>query len=132
MHRDVGGQEGQAIGQLEAALVQAAAGAHAGNAESRLVDQLQGKAGFDPLGGPARPAAEQVPGPQAEQLGGEQPQPDEIIADLVGQELTDSAFQAAGIAGDHGDAGLGRPSRQRLRLARLIPIEFFFEGRLVR
>ena len=132
VHRQIGGQEGEAVGQLESALVQAAAAAHAGDTQGRLVDQLQGKAGLYPLGGLARPAAQQVPGSQAEQLGSEQPQADGIVAHLVGQELTDAALKAAGIAGHHSRARLGHPGGQRLRLAGTIPIEFFFEGRLVR
>ena len=131
-HRQIGGQEGQTVGQLESALVQATPGAHTGDTQGRLVDQLQGEAGLDPLGGLARPAAQQVPGSQAEQLGSEQPQADGTVAHLVGQELTDLPFEAAGIAGQYSHARLGRPGGQRLWLAGTTPIEFFFEGRLVR
>ena len=42
------------------------------------------------------------------------------------------ALKAAGIAGHHSRARLGHPGGQRLLLAGTIPIEFFFEGRLVR
>ncbi len=132
MDRDIGGQEGETVGQLEPPLVEATPGAYARAAQRRLVNQLQGQPGLNPLGGLASPAAEQVPGSQAEQLGGQEPEADRTVADLIGQELTNLPLDAAGIAREHGRARLGGPSGNRLGLAGTISIEFFFEDRLAR
>ena len=49
MNSDVGGQEGESIGQFEAPLAQAAGVAQAGQAQRRLMDQLQGQTWLDTL-----------------------------------------------------------------------------------
>ena len=64
----VAGEERQAVGQLEDPLVQCAAVPQPGAAQRRLMDQLQRQAWSHILGALSRPAAHQVPGPQAEQF----------------------------------------------------------------
>ena len=59
----VGGKERQAVGQLEDVLVQAAAEPQAGDAERRLVDELQSQPRLDAFGAFLGPAAHQIPGP---------------------------------------------------------------------
>ena len=93
------------------------------------MDELKRQAGLDPRGGAPGPAEQQIPGAQAEVLGDEQPQAQGGAADLIGQELSDAALEAAGVArlGAALRAGaLGLDGGIRIGLA---AIEFFFEGR---
>ena len=101
--------------------------AYAGDAQSGLVDPLQGQAWLDGRPALACPGADQVPGAQTQMLGRQQPQADHGAADLVGQQLTHAPFDA-GRVGRLGpllplralgldDGALGPK-----------PIEFFFAG----
>ncbi len=69
----IGGKEWQAIGQLKDVLVQAAAQPQASDTEGRLVDELQSQSRLDSFGTLPGPAADQVPGTQAQQFRGQQP-----------------------------------------------------------
>jgi hypothetical protein len=73
MDGDIGGEKGEPIGQLEAALPQTASVADAGEAEGGFVDQLQSEAWLDADARTSGPAAEQVPSAEAEMFGDEQP-----------------------------------------------------------
>ncbi len=127
---DIGSDKGKSIGQLEAALPQAAAFADAGDAEGGFVDQLQSESRFDAGAGAPGPAAEQVPSAEAEMFGDEQPQADEIAAEAVGEGLANAGFDGGGVAraapadifGGMGFDGWDRSVRPE-------PKEFFFEGR---
>jgi hypothetical protein len=125
-------QEGQAVGQLEDVLVHCAAVPQAGGAQSRFVDQLQRQAWLDPIGPLRGPRADQVPGTQPEQFGGQQPNASQVSHDLVGEELAHAAFDASWVAGDGGRPGLGGLHFQRWLGVRAVSIEFFFEGRTPR
>lgn len=106
--------------------------AHAGGTQGGFMHQLQGQARLDLGAGLTTPAAQQVPGAQAQMLGQQQPQPDQIAGDLVGQQLTDAAFQAGGIAGFTARAFLGALGVDgELTLGPAL-VEFFFEGRSLR
>ena len=103
----VAGEERQAVGQLEDPLVQGAAVPQPGAAQRRLVDQLQRQARFHALRALSGPAAHQVPGPQAEQLGDQQPDAGQVSHDLVGEELSHAVLDAPWIARDGLGALLG-------------------------
>ncbi len=126
------GQEGQAVEEFKAALAQGALPTNAGEAQRGFVHQLHRQARFHAIGGPVGPGAQEVPGAQAKVLGNQPPQADEIAADLVGQQLTNAPFEAAGIAGFGFDARGGALGFQRRGLGvRTIAVEFFFAGRIV-
>ena len=125
----VAGEERQAVGQLEDPLVQRAAMPQPGAAEGRLVDQLQRQPrphAPRPLPGPA---ADQVPGPQAEQLGDQQPDAGQVPHHLVGEELPHAVLDAPRVARDGLGAGLTRPGLDGRLRPRAVAVEFFFEGR---
>ena len=69
----IGGKEREAVGQFKNVLVQAAAQAQAGDAECRFMDELQSQSRLHVFGPFSRPIAYQVPRPQPQQFGGEQP-----------------------------------------------------------
>ena len=126
------GNEGQAIGQFETrAVVQGAVGTDTFGADRRLVNHLQGQTWLDALGGLSGPTAQQIPGPQTQVFGCQQPDAGQVPADFVGQPLADGPFQTARIA----RLGLVVFARAtglegRLIFVRTILIEFFFEGRI--
>ena len=128
----VAGEKRQAVGQLEDPLVQGAAVPQSGAAQRRLVNQLQRQAWSHALRALSGPAAHQVPGPQAEQLGDEQPDAGQVSHDLVGEKLSHAVLDAPRITRD----GLGaipvRPDLDGRLRARAVAIEFFFEGRTSR
>ena len=128
----VAGEERQAVGQLEDPLVQGAAVPQPGAAQRRLVDQLQRQARPHALRALSRPAAHQVPGPQAEQFGDQQPDAGQVSHDLVGEELSHAVLDAPRVARDGLGALLGGPDLDRRLRARAVAIEFFFEGRTPR
>ena len=89
------GDKRQAIDQLEtAAVMQRAISANPAGADGGLVNQLQRQTRLDALTRLTRPAAQQIPSAQAQVLGDQQPDPGEVAADLVGQPLTHTAFDA--------------------------------------
>lgn len=123
----VADDEGEAIGQLKAALAEGATAAETVVAEGGFVEQLEGDPGLKGLRGLTGPAAEQIIGAEPQVFGDEQPEADEIAGDLVGQQLSDVALQAGGIAGLvppplFGALGL---DGQRRSLG-MIPVEPFF------
>ena len=131
MHGLVGGDKGEPIGQLKALLRQCAPVAQAGGAQRRLVDQLKSESRLDTSAILLAPATEQVPGPQAQMLWGQQPKADQIAIDLVGQQLTDTAFEADGISGFALGAFLGTLGFDSRFRVGTIAMEFFFEGQTV-
>jgi len=93
MDSNVASHKGQAIGQLEAAVLQGLALADAGQTQGCLMDQLQGQAGFDAGARLPAPATEKIPGPQAQVFGDEEPEADQITGDAVSQSLADTVLQ---------------------------------------
>jgi len=132
MDSHVAGEERQAVGQLENPLVQGAALPQSGAAQRRLMDQLQRQAWSHMLGALPGPAAHQVPGPQAQQLGDEEPDAGQVSHGLVGEKLSHPALDAPGITGDGLGALAVGPHLDRGLRARAIAVEFFFEGRTPR
>ncbi len=127
------GQKGQAVEQFKAALAQGALAADAGQTQRRLMHQLHRQARLDAVGAPAGPGVQEIPGAQTKVFGDQQPQADEITADLVGQQWTNTPFEAARIAGLGFDAGGGALGLQARGFGvRAIAVEFFFVGRIVR
>jgi hypothetical protein len=132
MHGHVRSEEGKAVGQAEDSVAQAAVKPQTGKAKSGLVDELQGQAWFNALGTTVGPTTEEVPDPQAEHLGDEQPKACEVAGDLVRQELPHAGLDAAWITGHGlapGLAGLCFDGRLRMWA---VTIEFFFEARIPR
>ena len=83
---------------------------------------------LDVLPAPPRPATEEIPSTQAEQLGDEQPEADQVTGNFIGQALANAAFQALGIRRHRLDSDLAGLRDNRLRDG-AVAIEFFFEGR---
>ena len=104
--------------------------ADAGQTQGGFMHQLQGQTRFDLFGGRLGPAAQQVPGSQAQVLGHQQPDADLIAGDFVGQQLTDLPLQALRI-GRLGALTLGSAlGEQRGQRGLVIKrVEFFFAGR---
>ena len=130
MHGLVAGDERQPVGHLEAFLAERAAGPQMAAAQGGLVDDWQGQARRQFLRAGLRPAAEQVPGAQAQGLGHPPPDPHLVAGDLVGQPLTDLPLQA-GRVGRFGAPTLGGAlgqNGQRWGLG-IKGVEFFFAGR---
>ncbi len=63
------------------------------------MNQLHRQTWLDAFTRLAGPAAQQVPGSQPQVFGQKQPEAGEIAADLVGQALADTAFDAQRITG---------------------------------
>ena len=128
MDGDIGRQPRQAVDQFEAVLTEGPFLAHAGRTQGGFVDQLQGQPRFGPRRLPAGPTAQQIPGAQPQMFGNQQPQPDQITGDLVGQQLPHAAFEAGRVRRFQLRAGRGAlrlDGGERLRTL----IEFFFGGR---
>jgi hypothetical protein len=126
----VGGHEGQAIGQFKAFLREGAPLAIGTQTHGRFIYQVQGQAWFGPLGRLARPRAEQVPGAQAQVLGQEQPNTELIAGDFVSQHLAILSFQAFGIGGGATLFLAGALGLHELgRVGGIKGVEFFFAGR---
>jgi hypothetical protein len=90
----IGSDKGQAVEEFEALLGEGAGGTEVHDAQGGLVHELQGQAGGEVGGGGAGPAAEQIPGSQAQVFGQQQPEANQIAGNLIGQELADAAFEA--------------------------------------
>ena len=103
-----------------------------GAAQRRLMNQLQRQAWSHTLGALSRPAAHQIPDPQAEQLGNKQPDTGQVSHGLVSKELSHTVLDAPRITRDEFGALPGRSHLDRLFRARAVAIEFFFEGRTPR
>ncbi|MCX6872460.1 MAG: hypothetical protein NTW21_01430 [Verrucomicrobia bacterium] len=130
MNGGIGGHEGHSVGQLEAIPGQGAAVAEGALAHGRLVDQMEGQAGFDPFGRLVAPPPQQTPGAQAQMLGDEQPDAGLVARNLVGEQLSDVALQTGGVGGLRAFLAPGALGLHHLkRLGRVKGVEFFFEGR---
>ena len=93
----IGDDKGQAVEEFEALLAEGAGAAKVHHSERGLMHELQGEAGGKVGGGRPGPGGEQVPGSQAQVLGRQQPEADQIAGNLIRQELADAAFEAVGI-----------------------------------
>lgn len=126
----IGGNKWQAIGQFEALLGKGALVTIGTQTHSSLVHQMQSHPRFDPIAGLATPCAQQVPCTQPEVLGDQKPGANLIAGDLIGEQLTHVALDAAWV--DSLKAGLAsralgvdkRPGQRRIKC-----VEFFFEDR---
>jgi hypothetical protein len=132
VHSDITGQKGKPIGQFEALLTQGAALADAGGTKGCFMHELQGETRLDAFGGLSGPALQQVPGSQTEMFGDQEPETDQVAADLVGQELTHAAFDAERIARLGPGACGGALGLERWFGFRTVAIEFFFVSRTLR
>jgi hypothetical protein len=132
VHSDITGQKGKPIGQFEALLAQGAALTDAGGTKGRLMHELQGEPRLDAFAGLSRPALQQVPGSQAEMFGDQEPETDQVAADLVGQELAQAAFDATRIARLGSDACGSALGLEKGFGIRTVAIEFFFVSRTLR
>ena len=130
MNCPITGDKGQAVGHFKALLAEGAFMALASDAQGGFVDQLQGETRFDFGSVFTGPSPQQVPGSQAQMLGDQQPDADEVAQYLVAEQLSDCPFDAARISrfGPTGFFGalcvnqtwIGSGERN---------VEFFFEGR---
>jgi hypothetical protein len=93
----VGGDEGQAVGQFKALLGKGAPLAVGAQTPGRFIDPVEGQARLDSVGRQAGPGAHEVPGAQAQVLGQQEPDADLIARNLIGQDLADLPLQALGI-----------------------------------
>ena len=129
MQGAVGGQPGPPIEQFKALVAQGTVGPHGAPAEGRFMDQVEGQAWGQGFFG-AGPGAQQIPGAQAQVFGDEPPETQQAAGDLIGQCLTDLAFDAGGVAGLETDPLTGALGGQgRGRVLGVEEAEFFFEGR---
>ena len=129
VHRGIRRQERKSIEDLEAAEGQTPSLADPLEAQGRLVDQLHGQSRLEPHSGLSRPTAQQVPRAQPEVFRNQQPQAHRGVTDLVGESLSDAAFEADRIAvglTNHLTADLGRDLFGGP--ARPAAVEFFFAG----
>ncbi len=128
----VSGDEGETVDQFETLLAQRACLPNAGDAQRGFMDQLQGESRMDLLGWLLRPAAEQIPGAQAEVLGHEQPKSQEVGRDFVGQQLPHAALDASGITRLEPCAKQGALGFDGRFSCRSVAMKFFFEVRSLR
>lgn len=127
----IGRQEGQSVGQFKTFVPQRTILAQARPAKRGFVHQVQGQArSHGAVRRIARPGSQQIPGAQTQMLGHQQPQPQEIARNFIGQTLAHLTFQT-------GRVGLfealtfagplnGNEWRRVLGVER---VEFFFAGR---
>ena len=126
----VGGNKGQAVGQLESFLRERAAMTVGTQTQGRFVDQVQAQTGFHPLGRLAAPAQQEVPGSQAQVLGEQQPDADLIAGDFIRQQLPHLPLQTGGVGGCGALLRYGSLHLDILgRMGRVKGVEFFFAGR---
>jgi len=74
----VGGNEGQAVGQLKTFLGERTALAVGAQTHGGFIDQVQSQTRLDPVGRQAGPGAQEIPGAQPQVLGQQQPNADLI------------------------------------------------------
>jgi hypothetical protein len=98
------------------------------HAPSCLVAQWQCPAWLETRGGVASPTAEEVPGPQAEGFGDEEPEADHGATDLVGEELSHATFEARGVARCGCGPLLGAMGCNRGLRLRMRAMQLFFAG----
>ncbi len=129
---DIGSQEGQTIGQLEATVRQSPLLAQARQAQRRLMDELQCQPRLD--GGPRlpTPATEEIPCSQTQVFGDKEPDADQVTTDAVGQGLANAIFDGSGVAGAQtpsASRGSGLNSRNN---AGTTFMQFFLAGQIRR
>ena len=131
MHGPIGGQKGQAVGQLKALMAQRAVGAEGGAAEGCFVNQMQSQArGQGVIGQLAGPGAQQIPGAEAKMFGDQQPHSQEIARNSISQKLADLTFHAGGVGLLEALSFAGAlGGQQRGWVFGVEGVEFFFEGR---
>ena len=128
----IGSKVREAVGRLKDALVQATPQAQTGDAECRLMNELQSQSRLDLFGSFARPVAYQVPRPQPQQFGSQQPRADQVSHGLVGENLPHPVLDALRVSWlEFGASFTGLGFQRGLRF-RAVAIEFFFEGRIPR
>jgi hypothetical protein len=132
MNRWIAGDKREPIGQFKAFLGERAPVAQATRTERGFMDQLQRQSGLNTGPVPCCPTTEQIPGAQTQVLWNQQPQTDQIAIDLIGQQLTDSAFNAGGVGGLCFGAFFGPLGFDGELSTGTVTMEFFFEGRTVR
>ena len=126
----VGGNEGQAVGQLKTFLGKRAPLAVGAQTQSGFIDEMQSQTWLDSLGGQAGPGAHEVPSAQTQVLGQQKPNADLIARNFVGQSLADPSLQAFGIGGDRTLLLAGALGLDELRrVGGIKGVEFFFAGR---
>ena len=131
VHSRVTDHKRQSVSHFEALLTQGALVPFAGNAKSGFVDQLECHPGFYLTGRFAGPAAQQVPGAQAQVFGSQEPDTNQVAGDLVAQELPDLPFDAAAITGLKATRGFCSLRFDAWRRGRGKPkMEFFFGDRI--
>ena len=94
----VGGDQGQAVGDLKTLLTEGAALAHPADAQSGLRHPRERQGRFHRWAWTPRPATEQIPGAQAQMFGKQQPQAQWIARNFIGQPLARLPLQAFGIS----------------------------------
>ena len=126
----VTGDEGQPVGHFKAFLAEGASAAQIAVTQGRFVDDLQGQSWCQFLRAGLGPAAEQVPGSQAQVFGHQQPDADLVAGDLVGQQLPDLPLQALRVGGFSPLTLGGALGENGCRRGLGIKgVEFFFAGR---
>jgi hypothetical protein len=99
-------------------------------AQRRFVNQLQGQPRPDGSARLPSPATEKIPGSQAQVLGNEEPDADQVATDAVGQRLANAVFDGGGVAGTQTAAASGGRGLDGRDNAGTTFIEFFFAGRI--
>ena len=126
----VGGDEGQAVGQLKTFLGERAPLAVGAQTHGGFIDQVQRQARLDSVVRQAGPGAHQVPSAQAQVLGQQQPNADLIARNFVGQCLADLSFQAFRVGGQRALFFAGALGLNELgRVGGIKGVEFFSAGR---
>ena len=128
--RQVGRDEGQAVGQLKTFLGKRAPLTVRAQAHGGFIDQVQGQARLDSVGRQAGPGAHEIPGAQAQVFRQQQPNADLVARDFVGQCLANLPLQAFGIGGHRALFFAGALGLDKLgRVGGIKGGEFFFGGR---
>ena len=127
--RQVGRDEGQAVGQLKTFLGKRAPLTVRAQAHGGFIDQVQGQARLDSVGRQAGPGAHEVPGAQAQVFRQQQPNADLVARDFVGQCLANLPLQAFGIGGHRALFFAGALGLDKLgRVGGIKGAEFFLEA----
>ena len=124
-------KKGQTIGQFKALVAKGAVIAKGRPAQGRFVDQVQSQARSQRLRTQfTRPGPQQIPSAQAQMLGHQQPEAQQIAGEFIGQELTNLALDAARVGGNQSLSFSRALDRQRRRrVLGVEAVEFFFAGR---
>jgi hypothetical protein len=126
----IGNNKREAVEEFEAFLTERTSGSHVHDSESRFVNQLQSHAGGQIRGRRSSPVCQQIPGSQPQVFGRQQPEPNQITRDLIGQQLANAALDAESIelfAPVFSESSMGLQFDDRALGMELI--EFFFAAR---